>query len=130
MKGFRTFFVAGRPVQQGSMKVINGHVIHTSPGLKPWRELIGWRAREAKIPLLDKEQAVEIWLDFTFLKPKTVTREYPTVPLDADKLLRSVLDALSTIAYVDDAQVTDIHVTKRYGLTEGVSITVLPLQSM
>ncbi|MFN5250035.1 MAG: RusA family crossover junction endodeoxyribonuclease, partial [Bacteroidota bacterium] len=48
----------------------------------------------------------------------------PTVPPDADKLIRSVLDGLTAIAYRDDAQVTSIVAQKAYGERIGVDIRV------
>ena len=55
-------------------------------------------------------------VDVTFYvpRPKSVTREYPEVKPDADKLLRCTLDALTGIAYRDDAQVIAPHPTKLY----------------
>ena len=58
-----------------------------------------------------------------FQKPKTVTRSYPSVPPDLDKLIRAALDALTAIAYRDDAQVTEIRAAKCYGDYPGVQIT-------
>jgi Holliday junction resolvase RusA-like endonuclease len=57
-------------------------------------------------------------------RPRTVTRQEPTVPPDLDKLVRGVLDALTAIAYRDDAQVTRLTASKAYGDTPGVSVSV------
>jgi Holliday junction resolvase RusA-like endonuclease len=61
---------------------------------------------------------------FIFLKPKTVKRDFPSVPPDLDKLVRGVLDALTAIAYVDDGQVVEIYAKKSYGLVPGVKIQI------
>ena len=120
-----SFFVPGVPVQQGSMKTINGRVFHNSDTkLRAWREAIGWCARSAKVPLIPKEAAVSIELDFIFARPKSVTRKYPTTAPDLDKLIRSCLDALSGIGYVDDSQVVKISSTEIYGATPGVRISL------
>ena len=120
-----TFFVPGKPTQQGSMKHIgNGRVIHSkSAELKFWREAIGWRAKSTKIELLSN-CAVEIHLRFILPRPKTITRAFPTVPPDLDKFIRAVLDALTGIAYKDDAQVCKITASKEYDDTPGVWITI------
>lgn len=55
--------------------------------------------------------AVELW--FWIEKPKTVSRPYPSVPGDIDKLTRSVLDALDH-NWEDDSRVVDLHAYKRY----------------
>ena len=48
----------------------------------------------------------------------------PWVKPDLDKLIRAVLDGLTGVAYVDDAQVTLISASKSYGSVEGVWITI------
>ena len=105
------FRVEGQPVPQGSMKVINGHVIHSQgSALAAWRSAIGLSARKAGA--LPTRDAITIAMTFTMLKPRTVKREHPTVPPDLDKLIRAVLDGLTAIAYVDDSQVVEIYAKK------------------
>lgn len=117
------FRVEGTPVPQGSMKVINGHVIHSQgSALAQWRSAIALSARKAgAFPLKDP---MTITMTFITLKPKTVKREYPSVPPDLDKLVRAVLDALTAIAYIDDGQVVELYAKKIYGLVPGVKIQV------
>ena len=45
---------------------------------------------------------------------------------DLDKLARAVGDALTGVAYRDDAQITRWHLQKRYGEQAGTEITVHP----
>lgn len=117
------FFVAGKPVPQGSLKFINGHAIHVrAQDLALWRADIANSARA--IGIGKAEGAVEIILTFVMLKPKSVKREQPFVRPDLDKLIRAVLDGLTDVAYVDDCQVTRITATKTYGENQGVWIRV------
>lgn len=103
------------------MKVINGHIIHSQgSALAAWRSAIALQARHSgAIPV---EGAIGIEMTFTMLKPRTVTRDHPTVAPDLDKLVRAVLDGLTAIAYRDDSQVTSIVARKTYGERVGVSI--------
>ena len=110
-----TFSVEGmKPIPQGSMKVINGHVLHARGS-----ELIYYRSAIALEASRHIEQmfegAVRMKIEFTAEKPKSVKRTYPSKPPDLDKLIRSVLDALSGVAYIDDGQVVEIVASKRYG---------------
>ena len=126
----RSFFVPGKPVQQGSMRIYNNRIVHTSANeLKAWRELVGWKAKEARVEKVPEHEPVLISLTFIFVRPKSVKREFPTVFPDLDKLLRSILDGLTGIAYHDDAQVVEIYTRKRYGETPGVEVSVGYLQS-
>lgn len=106
--------MAGKPVQQGSMKAFNNRVVHQkSKELLAWRQLVGLHARQAGCTVLTGP--VGLSLVFTLEKPKTVRRIMPTVPPDLDKQVRSILDALTGVAYVDDAQVCEISAAKAYG---------------
>ncbi len=71
------------------------------------------------------DRAIHITLVFIMRKPKTVTRDFPTVAPDLDKLVRAVLDGLTAIAYRDDAQVTDIRAHKVYGENPGVEVRIM-----
>lgn len=117
------FFIAGRPIPQGSLKFINGHAIHVrAQDLALWRADI---ARVAKSVIVEKAmEGVEVHLTFTLLKPKTVKRSEPFVRPDIDKLVRAVLDGLTGVAYDDDQQVTKVTAVKEYGAIEGVLIRI------
>ena len=115
------FFVDGLPVPQGSMKVINGRVIHNKGSeLAAWRSAIALTARNnGARPIPDP---VFIEIKFYLPKPRTVKRAEPSVAPDLDKLVRAVLDGLTAIAYVDDGQVTEIAAQKAYGARIGANI--------
>jgi crossover junction endodeoxyribonuclease RusA len=121
------FFVRGRPVPQGSMKFIKpGVMIHSRA-----KELAVWRADIARNAELNGYKPVSggiaVEINFVFIKPKTVTREMPTVAPDLDKLVRAVLDGLTGVAYEDDCQVVTITASKHYGGTAGAWIGVARL---
>lgn len=120
-----SFDVFGLPVPQGSMKVINGHVIHAKgSALASWRSQIALAAKQAGAkPTLEP---VEIEMVFTMQRPKTVTRLEPSVAPDLDKLVRGVLDALTAVMYRDDSQVTRLQAQKIYGERPGVWIQAQP----
>ena len=113
------FKVDGQPIPQGSMKVINGYVIHSQgSALAAWRSAIALSAKAAGAK--PHTEPVEIEMVFTMIKPRTVTRPEPSVAPDLDKLVRAVLDGLTAIAYRDDSQVTSIVASKQYGQAPGV----------
>jgi Holliday junction resolvase RusA-like endonuclease len=49
----------------------------------------------------------------------------PTKKPDWDNVAKAITDALNGIVYVDDCQIVEAHVTKRYSDVVGVSVTVL-----
>jgi len=132
-----SFFVEGIPVTQGSkclgrtktgrnyMRDVNG------TRLRDWRNTIAKTAIARKIECLTGP--VELWCHFYLPRGKTVKREHPTVKPDLDKLMRAVGDALTNIAWADDAQIIDHHSSKRYApdgatnLREGVWIDIVEM---
>lgn len=72
-------------------------------------------------------EPVSVNATFVFVRPKSVSerrRPYNTVKPDIDKLLRAVLDALTGVAYRDDAQVVSVSARKLYGDSEQLIIEV------
>jgi crossover junction endodeoxyribonuclease RusA len=118
-----SFRAEGAPVPQGSMKVINGHILHSQgSALAVWRSTVALSARFAGAKPVDGAIGIEI--EFHVRRPKTVRRAYPTVAPDLDKYIRACLDALTGIAYIDDAQVIDIKATKVYSDNPGAQIKI------
>jgi Holliday junction resolvase RusA-like endonuclease len=107
------------------MKVIHGRVIHSQgSALASWRSAIALAAKQAGAK--PHNEAVDIDMVFTFVKPKTVTRFEPSVAPDLDKLVRAVLDGLTAVAYRDDGQVTNLTATKQYGAEPGLWVQMWP----
>ncbi|HSS11563.1 MAG TPA: RusA family crossover junction endodeoxyribonuclease [Acidimicrobiales bacterium] len=61
-------------------------------------------------------EPVEVRIVLYLTKPKSLPkwRWIPRTRPDVDKLARSVLDGLTGVIFVDDGQVCDLHVLKRY----------------
>ena len=121
-----------KPVSQGSVHAItvNGkaRVIHNkSKDLYEQRGLIQALYHEADGQKYDG--AVQLNIRFAFVRPKSVSekkRPYMVVKPDLDKLVRSVLDALTHHAYDDDSQVVCIDCDKVYDEEEYIRIDVNP----
>ena len=118
MSAFLRFEVFGQPQPQGSARafVVKGRAVVTSanPNLKDWRNLVSVAARESMQGLPPVEGAVEVEATFWLARPKSVKRTLPTVKPDVDKLIRGCLDAMTSVVFADDAQVTRVAAQKRY----------------
>lgn len=113
-----SFVVPGIARPQGSMKTIphskTGQPITLAdnPGTGAWRVDVGWAARAAGCRTVDGPVVVVVR---AFLpRPRghyhrgVLRSTAPTAPIvkpDGDKLMRAVLDALTGVAFRDDAQV-------------------------
>lgn len=134
-----SFFVHGIPVPQGSLRTFihGGKVAVTSANknLRSWRQDLAIMAQRAVLDAgwLDhaKRAPVGVTCTFQFPRPgslpKRITQKV-TKP-DLDKLVRSVLDALTNTVLYDDAQVIRIEATKEFSDITGAFIQVETLDS-
>lgn len=124
--------IAGLPVPQGSKRVVptkQGHrlIEGNEKTLKPWRSTIALEAADAFDDQPTRE-AVRVSLRFTFPRPsshfgtgrnagtlKASAPAYKTTKPDLDKLIRAILDGLTGVAFVDDAQVAELVASKDFG---------------
>ena len=105
------------------MRAFNNRIVHNkTKELMEWRSRVGQAAHAAGCHPIDG--AITISMRFRYLRPRSVTRVQPTVPPDLDKQIRSILDALTGIAYKDDSQVVSITATKEYQGSQGVDIVI------
>jgi Holliday junction resolvase RusA-like endonuclease len=129
------------PAPQGSKKYVGQRttaagnkiplIIEASPGLPAWRKAVSDAVKQAMIDSGDSskfEGAVKLEAVFYLTRKKSVTRPYPTVPPDLDKVLRSLMDGITAKGegiWGDDAQVVKIEVSKKYATGEaGVAVTI------
>lgn len=135
-----TFHAIGIPQPKGSTKSFRhphtGRIVTMSDNdkLKPWQRVIGTAAKVAGVRPHDGPCCVEA--TFILPRPKGHTGKRglrPSAPMrhtvkpDGDKLLRALLDALTGIAWNDDAQVDSKLARKRWtdpGEAAGVSVAI------
>lgn len=127
------------PAPQGSKKYVGTRrtaagntiplIVESSPKLPAWRKAVSEAVKQAMNDSGDLskfEGAVKLEAVFYLTRKKTVTRAYPTVPPDLDKLSRSLLDSIGFGGvWGDDAQVVRLEVSKKYAVGEsGVAVTI------
>lgn len=116
-----SYWIDGEPAPQGSKTgfIKNGRVVmvESSKKVKPWREAVAATTTRQLENLygFPIAEPCEIALVFHLPKPKTVTRIWPSVKPDLDKLIRSTFDGLTTGGlYTDDALVIAVSASKQY----------------
>jgi crossover junction endodeoxyribonuclease RusA len=125
------FTVPGKPAPQESKRHVgHGIMVESSHELGLWRERVALAAHHALDGATPFVDAVSVGLEFVLPRPKSTPkrRTPPAIKRpDLDKVTRSVLDAITGVVLLDDAQVVDLHASKRLagiGETPGVTITV------
>lgn len=117
------FFVEGLPKPKGSLVAVpskTGKIVmmesrhgEARHAYSAWMDAVRYAARSKHYLPTDGE--VEMTIDFRLPRPKSAKkRPRPYVKPDLDKLARAVLDALTGIVYVDDAQVCKLDLSKNY----------------
>ena len=93
---------------------------------KSWADAVAWAAKAAMAGSPPLDGPVGVSVTFRMPRPPSVRRMLPEVKPDVDKLLRSTFDALSGIAFADDAQVVSVVAVKLYAFDgrPGASIEV------
>ena len=105
-----------------------------------WKQAVAWAARQkvgSGVELLRDALVVE--MRFFRPRPKGHFRSgknahllkvdapaTPTNKPDVLKLARAIEDALTGVLWVDDAQIVDEHLTKRWGEPERVEVVIRP----
>lgn len=120
------FWVAGIPKPQGSKRafVVKGRPVLTESAggaLKDWRAVVAHEAALAvSVPI---DGPVSVVVTFHMPRPKSLPKSRPSWPAkrpDIDKLVRAVLDSMSSIVYGDDAQIVTLTARKVYVLPNGI----------
>lgn len=130
-----TFLVRGVPAPQGSMRAFDSHVVPAKNA--PYLTFRADIRTEADKCWSHPWVGQPIWVAMRFVFPRPQSHflpvnktrqvpvlrvnapEYVTSRPDVDKLVRAVLDALTGIAYADDAQVVQVTGTKVYDPGDG-----------
>ncbi len=120
-----SFTVYGVPIPQGSMvafmpKNAKRPIMHAGNAneLKKWRNEI---AKAASLQLRGGSPAgkkVPLRVTALFIMPQAPSNKdlhCTARKSDLDKLVRALLDGMTSVVFDDDAQVVELHATKEYG---------------
>jgi len=103
-----SLFVAGIPETKGSMVHLGrGKMKSDNPREKAWSDLVSLMCKlemRGKLPTTDP-----VVVDLEFYLPEPVGKRNRR---DIDKLIRSCLDAMNNLVYVDDEQVVQVNARK------------------
>lgn len=119
----RKFTILGQPVAKGRPKVTKWGT-YTPEKTVNYENLVKWSYIEAhsKEDVLESDLSIDI--TFYFQIPKSTSKKNkilmndgdirPSKKPDIDNCIKSITDALNTIAYKDDSQIIEVHAYKYY----------------
>lgn len=132
-----TFVVPGQPVAKGRPKFARqgGFVrAYTPEKTVAYETLVKLSAADAMQGAAPWSGPLSIELRLFVAIPKSTTKRdlaaiaagtfLPTKKPDADNVLKAITDALNGVVYVDDAQIVDVVIRKRYSDTPRAEVMV------
>lgn len=102
--------IPGTPVPKQRPRLASGRVF-TPPKTHAAEELIAWKARAAGVRISTSDVSVTAGFYFTGKRRG-----------DIDNLVKTVLDALNGVAYVDDRQVVHLQAAVVLGASEAKTV--------
>lgn len=121
--------IPGRPAT-GSFKFRKTGHRYTPQNVAEWKAYVKMMVIEAVNEMIPKHHPVE--LTILVRRPRPASPKNPTAKVpcpwawttkpDCDNITKPLKDAIKTIGFADDAQVTDLIVRKRWGEREEIEI--------
>lgn len=107
-----------------------GHV-YTTPKTRAYENIVKSTAIDNRVPCITTALRVELVIyksipkSFSKLKRKLANegKIYPIVKPDIDNYVKSVLDGLNGVLFMDDKQIVDFRAVKRYSDNPRVEVT-------
>lgn len=134
------FVVEGKPTGKGRprfKRVGNFVQTYTPANTAEYEKLVKLRFQNAGGAITDKPVKIEIVA--LFAPPKSARKKdkiemlanriLPEKKPDCDNIAKIILDALNKIAYVDDAQVVELSVKKKYASEAKVSVHIEEIEA-
>lgn len=131
------FVIPGEPVGKGRPRAFrfgNGVRMHTPDKTARYENLVSLSAAEAMRGRLPIAGAVEVEILLHTVPPVSWSKKRraaalagevrPTSKPDADNTLKAIADACNGVVWLDDKQITDVVLRKRYAETPGARVSV------
>ena len=136
------FHIPGQPVGKGRPRIgkVGAHARMFTPAKTvSYESTVALFAAQAMAgrPLLTGPVNLQMRVDFaipaSWSQKKQRAAEagliLPTVKPDADNILKALCDAINGVVWVDDVQVVDLTVKKRYSVQPGVAVRIDELEA-
>lgn len=114
------------PVAKGRPRMTRRGNVYTPTKTKTFEKTLK-SALSRKYSGAPIDEALFVSISFNIQKPKSVTRNHPSVKSDIDNYAKAVLDAGNGILWKDDAIICELNIEKRYAETGSIEIYLSPI---
>jgi Holliday junction resolvase RusA-like endonuclease len=131
------FFVPGKPQGKGRPRASRAgrHIrLYTPEKTASYESMVALAASQAMVDRALIDGPVSVTVRMRHPVPKSWSKKkqaaaldgcvLPTVKCDADNCVKAIFDAINGVVWVDDVQVVDLTLTKRYAAVPGVHVSV------
>lgn len=115
-----------RPFPKERPRLSGRRIVYTPYKTRNFENRIAYEWKK-KYKNLILKGAVKLDLVFVFKKAKSCKKTFHTQRPDIDNLLKSILDGLNKVAFVDDCQVVELNSKKVFSDTDKILIIVTEL---
>lgn len=106
---------------------VTRHGVFTPAATKGFESAVAWAAKAAMGGQQPLDGPVALSVRIALKRPKSARkRAAPTTKPDIDNVAKAILDALNGIAFVDDARVTRLCISKIYDDADSVRVVIAP----
>ena len=130
------FTIPGEPKGKGRPRFKKTGKTYTPTPTAEYEEMVRWEyASQCENYRFPDDCGVSMYIDAHFAIPKSASEEKkqlmfegdikPTKKPDVDNILKIIADSLNGVAYKDDAQIVEAHISKWYSDCPGVTVTLL-----
>ena len=128
------FEIKGKPVAKQSVKFTRSGMRYTPKHITEYSNWVKLSFMQAYKDFTPFETPLRVELDVSFEIPKSFSKKKksealdgilkPIVKPDCDNISKNILDSLNGLVWVDDKQVTELIIKKKYGLKSLVIVKI------
>ena len=130
------FIIEGKPIAKQSVKFARSGMRYTPKHITEYLNWVKLSFVQAYKNFTLFETPLRVELDVSFEIPKSFSKKKksealegilkPVVKPDCDNISKNILDSLNGLVWVDDKQVTELIVKKKYSLKSFVIVKIEP----
>lgn len=122
------FTIDSRAIPKGRPRVTS-HGTYTPKRTKTFEEVVRWSYAASKDKWsVPSDKPLGVTIKCYFIAKKKVDSKWCMMYGDADNMAKAITDALNKLAYLDDKQIVEISVSKRWYYKDCVEVEIKEME--